>query len=92
MLVYGDVARQQSVLCGGFGTESVDSHWRGDFGARTDAVTTALIARHGAAAVSEAEASAVATRRVACEDVPTSRWRDHYRSLLRLLETRLGLA
>ena len=55
MLVYGDVARQQSVLCGGFATDSVDSHWREDFGARTDAVTTALIARHGAAAVSEAE-------------------------------------
>jgi hypothetical protein len=92
MLLYADVAQQQSILCGGFSTASTESHWRRDFGARTDAVTSALVARHGGAAVSEAEASAVATRRVSCEDVPTTRWRNHYHRLLRLLETRLGLA
>ena len=92
MLVYADIAQQQSVLCGGFATDSVESHWRRDFGARADAVGSALVARHGDAAVREAEASAVATRRVSCEDVPTTRWRNHYHRLLRLLETRLGLA
>ena len=92
MLIYADIAQQQSVLCGGFATDSVESHWRSDFGARADAVSSALVARHGDAAVREAQASAVATRRVSCEDVPTTRWRDHYHRLLRLLETRLGLA
>jgi hypothetical protein len=92
MLLYGDVARQQSILCGGFSTASVEDHWREDFGARTDAVVAGLISRHGEAAVIDAEASAVATRRVACEDVPTTRWREHYKRLLRMLETRLGLA
>jgi len=92
MLLYADIARQQSVLCGGFSTASVDDHWRRDFGRRADAVESGLIARHGADAVGEAEASAVATRRVECEDVPTLRWRDNYHRMLRLLETRLGLA
>ncbi len=92
MLVYADIARQQSVLCGGFSTASVDDHWRRDFGRRAEAVEAGLAARHGAAAVSEAEAAAVATRRVECEDVPTLRWRDNYNRMLRLLETRLGLA
>ena len=92
MILFADVAREQSVLCGGFSPASVESHWRRDFGARADAVAAALVARHGGAAVSQAEAAAVPTRRVACEDVPTLRWRDHYHRLLRLLETRLGLA
>jgi hypothetical protein len=92
MLLYADIARQQSVLCGGFSTASVEDHWRRDFGARAEAVEFALVARHGAEAVSLAEASAVATRRVGCEDVPTARWRNHYNRMLRLLETRLGLA
>ncbi len=92
MLLYADIARQQSVLCGGFGTTSVEDHWRRDFGARAEAVEAALVARHGAEAVNEAEVAAVATRRVGCEDVPTARWRNHYNRMLRLLETRLGLA
>ena len=92
MLQFGDVAREQSVLCGGFATASVDSHWRRDFAFRTDAVTRALVARHGAAAVTAAEAAAAPTRRVACRDLPNGRWRNHYSRLLRLLETRLGLA
>ena len=92
MQLYGDIAREQSVLCGGFGTASVEDHWRRDFGARSEAVAAALIARHGASAVAAAEAKAVATRVVPCEDLPTARWRESYRRLLRLLETRLGLA
>jgi hypothetical protein len=92
MLLYAGVAREQSVLCGGFDTQSVQSHWRRDFGARAEAVAAALAARHGAEAVAAAEASAVPSRRVPCEDVPTLRWRDQYHRLLRLLETRLGLA
>jgi hypothetical protein len=92
MLQFGDVAREQSVLCGGFGTESVDRHWREDFAARTDAVTRALVARHGAQSVGAAEAAAAPTRRVPCEEVPNGRWRDNFARLLRLLETRLGLA
>ena len=92
MLQFGDVAREQSVLCGGFGTASVDRHWRRDFAARTEAVAAALAARHGASAVGVAEAAAAPTRRVPCEVLPTGRWRGDYSRLLRLLETRLGLA
>ena len=92
MLQFGDVAREQSILCGGFGTESVEAHWRRDFAWRTDAVTRALVDRHGAAAVGAAEAAAAPSRRVPCRDIPNGRWHDHYSRLLRLLETRLGLA
>ena len=92
MLLYADVAREQSVLCDGFGTASVEDHWRRDFGGRADAVDAALIARHGADAVARAAADATAVNRVECEDVPTPRWRDSYNRMLRLLETRLGLA
>ena len=92
MLLYADIAREQSVLCGGFPTASVEDRWRRDFGLRAEAVEAALVARHGAEAVGEAAAQAVPTRRVECEDVPTLRWRDNYHRLLRLLETRLGLA
>ena len=92
MLIYGDIAREQSVLCGGFGTASVEEHWRRDFGARAAAVDTAMVARHGSDAVARAAAEATRTRRVECEDVPTLRWRRNYHRMLRLLETRLGLA
>ena len=92
MSLFGDVAREQAVLCGGFGTASVERHWREDFAAREAAVTARLAARHGAEAVSAAEAGAVATRRVPCPTAPNLRWRHHYARLLRLLETRLGLA
>ena len=34
MLLYADIARQQSILCGGFSTASVEDHWRRDFGRR----------------------------------------------------------
>lgn len=92
MLQFGDVAREQAILCGGFGTESVARHWRADFAARTDAVTRALVGRHGEAKVDAAEAAAAPTRRVPCETIPTGHWHDSYAQLLRLLETRLGLA
>ena len=55
-------------------------------------MTAALIERHGDQAVSAAEAAAVPTRRVGCEDAYILHWRDNYERLLRLLETRLGLA
>lgn len=92
MTTFGGIAREQSVLCGGFATASVERHWREDFGAREAAVTERLAERHGAEAVGEAAASATATRRVDCPDVPSLRWRRHYARLLRLLEARLGLA
>jgi hypothetical protein len=92
MLMYADIARRRSVLCSGNDTDWVERTWRQDFGARTDAVTSALVARHGEAAVTEAEAAAVPTRRVGCEDAYALHWRDNYHRLLRLLETRLGLA
>ena len=86
---YGEIAREQEVLCGGFSTASVDSHWADDFGAREAAVTARLAERHGGVAVDEAEAW---VPRVPCEEVPTPQWRHRYERLLRLLETRLGLA
>jgi hypothetical protein len=92
MLQFGGIEREQQVLCGGFGTESVDRHWRADFAARTDAVTRALLERHGEAKLVAAEAAAAPARRVPCDSIPTGRWRDSYARLLRLLETRLGLA
>ena len=90
MVQFAGIAREQEVLCEGFNTESVDRRWRHDFGARDEAVTAALIARHGEEAVSAAEAASAPTRRVLCEEVPTGYWHDHYGRMLRLLETRLG--
>jgi hypothetical protein len=92
MLMYADIARQRSVLCSGNDTAWVERTWQRDFGLRQDAVTSALVARHGEAAVVEAEAAAVPTRRVGCEDAYILHWRDNYHRMLRLLETRLGLA
>ena len=92
MVELAGVAREQEILCAGFSTESTDRHWRHDFAARDAAVTAAMVARHGEEAVSTAEAAAYPTRRVLCEPVPVGRWRFHYERLLRLLETRLGLA
>ena len=92
MLLYADIARQQSILCGGFSTASVEDHWRRDFGRRADAVEAGLIARHGAEAVGEAGrrrwrrggSSARTCRRCAGATI--------IHRMLRLLETRLGLA
>jgi hypothetical protein len=87
---YGAIAREQSVLCGGFGTATVADAWQEDFGAREAAVTARLADRHGTGAV----AAAVEGRRLRapCEPVPTLKWRHRYERLLRLLEARLGLA
>lgn len=90
MEMYGGLAREQSILCQGFRTEVVRERWREDFGARADAVTAALTTRHGADAVERAAISP--TRRVSCPNIPDLNWRAQYARLLRLLETRLGLA
>ena len=92
MVMYADVARERSALCGGNASGWVDRHWQRDYGARVEAVESALVARHGVEAVEQAEASAVPTRRLGCEDAYILHWRDNYERLLRLLETRLGLA
>jgi len=87
---YGDIAREQAILCGGFRTHRVASHWEEDFGAREAAVTAALVTRHGIEAVRTAEEAR--ERRIPCDAVPTQKWRHRYERLLRLLETRMGLA
>ena len=92
MLTYADIARQREVLCDGSRTDWVERRWQDDFGARVEAVASALVARHGEEAVRAAEATAVATRRIGCEDAYVLHWRDNYHRMLRLLETRLGLA
>ena len=92
MIMYAGVARQRSVECSNNATDWVERNWQRDYGSRVDAVEAELIARHGAEAVSEAEAAAVPTRRLGCEDAYILHWRDNYERLLRLLETRLGLA
>ena len=86
---YGEIAREQAVLCGGFDSARVASRWSEDFGAREAVVTARLAERHGAEAVASAEAW---MPRVPCEELPTRKWRHRYERLLRLLETRLGLA
>lgn len=90
MEMYGGIAREQSLLCGGFSPASVQAHWADDFGAREAAVEAALAVRHGAEAVAHAEAEPV--RQVQCGDVIDLRWRHTYARMLRLLEMRLGLA
>jgi hypothetical protein len=91
MTMYGGIARQHSSLCNNSDPDAVVQRWNADFGARQQAVTSAMIARHGAGAVRGAQASAVPTRRVPCPDVNVPHWRESYTRLLRLLEMRLGL-
>lgn len=90
MDLYGEIARQQASLCGGFTPVTVRDRWARDFGSREAAVTAALAARHGAAAVERAEVDPM--RRVRCGDFIDLKWRHQYARLLRLLEMRLGLA
>lgn len=90
MEMYGGIAREQSILCQGFRTEVVRDRWQSDFGARADAVQAALVTRHGAEAVERA--GLYPARRVACPNIPDMSWRVQYARMLRLLETRLGLA
>jgi hypothetical protein len=89
MEMYGGIAREQSILCRGFRPEVVREAWRRDFGVREDAVTNALVERHGAEEVGHHRLSP--TREVPCTDIPDLSWRHQYARLLRLLETRLGL-
>lgn len=90
--VFAGVAQEQEILCQGFRPAGVRRDWTDDFAAREARVAQALAARHGAPALSEAEAAAVATRTVGCRDWPNDRWRNQYVRMLRLLEARLGLA
>jgi hypothetical protein len=89
MTEFATIAREQEMLCQGFGPQSVLVDWERDYGAREDYVRAGLVARHGPEAVAEAETEAVATRRVECRDYPAPTWRYRYARLLRLLEVRL---
>ena len=92
MRVFAGVAQEREMLCQGFRPAGVRRDWAEDFAGREARVAAALAARHGAGALSEAEAAAVATRQVPCSDWPNDRWRNQYVRMLRLLEARLGLA
>ena len=86
----GQVAREESLLCAGFGTVSVMRRWERAFGAREAAVTAALVERYGVDAVQRAAQRP--TRRVPCPSLPYGVWWDPYEDLLVLLERRLGLS
>ena len=90
MTEFATIAREQEMLCQGFGPESVQGYWERQYGAREDYVRASLVARYGPEAVAEAEAEGVAMRRVPCRDYPYPTWRYRYARLLRLLETRLA--
>lgn len=92
MTTFGGTARDHSVLCSGFASARVDARWQRGFAAREAAVAAALTARYGGDAVRRAQALGLEAQRAPCPEVPNDRWRDHYVRLLRLLETRLGLA
>ena len=92
MTTFGGTARDHSVLCSGFGSARVEARWQRAFAARETAVEAALTARHGGEAVRRAQAQGLEAQRAPCPEVPNDSWRDHYVRLLRLLETRLGLA
>lgn len=92
MTLFATVARTESSLCRGVSPASIEAGWEADFGAREAAVTSALVARHGADAVETAQAAAAPTRRVPCPNLLTDRWQYRYEQLLHLLELRLGLA
>lgn len=87
---FGQVAREESLLCAGFRTATVMRRWEREFAGREAAVTAALIDRHGADAVQRAARHP--TRRVDCPDIPYGIWWRHYERLLALLERRMGLA
>jgi hypothetical protein len=90
MNVYARAAVDQEVLCAGFSHASTAEHWQREFGARQEAVTDAMTARYGAAALVRARATWAPS--VACGELPDRRWRSRYARQLRLLETRLRLA
>jgi len=86
---YARVAWEQDVYCQGTEPGRASASLEREFGAREAAVRTALIARHGEAALARAGRHFVA--RVPCGDIPDAQWRDRYGRLLRVLEIRLGL-
>lgn len=90
MTEFATIAREQEMLCQGFGPESVLVKWERDYGAREDYVRASLVSRYGPEAVVDAEAEAAPTRRVPCRDYPYPTWRYRYARLLRLLEVRLA--
>lgn len=90
MGTFGEIAREQAILCGGFSPTAVAAAWDEDFGDRETAVSAALLPRHGIEAVPAA--ARARPPRVPCESVPNLKWRHRYERLLRLLEARLGLA
>ena len=89
MTEYAAIAREQEMLCQGFGPQSVLNRWQRDYGLREEYVRAGMVARHGVDAVAEAEARAVTVNRVPCRDYPYPTWRYRYARLLRLLEVRL---
>lgn len=89
MNVYARAAMDQEMLCAGFSPASTSEHWEREFGARQEAVTDAMTARYGAAALARARATWAPS--VACRELPDHRWRMRYGRQLRLLETRLQL-
>ena len=86
---YARIAWEQDVYCEGATPAAASASQEREFGAREAAVRTALIARHGEAALARADRHFVA--RVPCGDVPDAQWRDRYGRLLRVLEIRFGL-
>jgi len=86
---YARVAWEQDVYCQGTEPGRASASLEREFGAREAAVRTALVARHGEAALARAGRHFVA--RVPCGDIPDAQWRDRYGRLLRVLEIRLGL-
>ncbi|HEV2747293.1 MAG TPA: hypothetical protein VGW34_08350 [Allosphingosinicella sp.] len=83
----GELAREQEVLCLGRNPAAVEARWHAQFGAREAWIAATLAARHGAAAVAEAERPMVS--REPCPLVVDHKWRRHHRDMLRLLELRL---
>ena len=90
MTEYADIALEQEMLCQGFDPQNVTRRWEREYGGRQQAVRTGLTARHGAAAVAEAETADAVVRQAECRDFPNDRWRHRYVRLLRLLEVRLA--
>ena len=90
MQVFARAARDQDMLCAGFSRASTDEYWQRKFGDRQAAVTEALAARYGAAALAEADGTWAP--RIACGTVPDPQWRQRYERQLRLLENRLQTA
>lgn len=84
---FGDLAREQDVLCRGRDPVKVQSRWNTRFAARETAVAAALTQRYGANAVSQART--LQGERQPCEVLFDRKWAREHHDLLTLLETRL---